>query len=55
MIDIDLLVKELRKRGHNVETVYPVPENAGEYELGIDGKIIPLVEARRLLERDEAM
>jgi len=52
MIDIDLLVQALRNRGHNVETVYPVPENAGEYEIGIDGRIIPLAEARLLLERD---
>jgi hypothetical protein len=54
MIDIDLLVKVLRKRGHTVETVIPVPENAGDYELSVDGTIMPLVEARRLLEEDAA-
>jgi hypothetical protein len=54
MIDIDLLVQVLRKRGHTVETVIPVPENAGDYELSVDGTIIPLAEARRLLELDEA-
>jgi hypothetical protein len=53
MIDIDLLVQVLRKRGHTVETVIPVPENAGDYELSVDGNIIPLVEARRMLEQDQ--
>lgn len=53
MIDIDLLVEVLRKRGHTVETVIPVPENAGDYELSVDGTILPLAEARHLLELDE--
>jgi hypothetical protein len=53
MVDIDLVVKVLRRRGHSVETVIPVPDNAGEYELSVDGNIIPLVEARRILERDD--
>jgi hypothetical protein len=53
-VDIDLLVRALRKRGHTVETTFPVPDNAGDYELSVDGNIIPLVEARQLLERDEA-
>jgi hypothetical protein len=53
MVDIDLLVSVLRKRGHTVETVIPVPENAGEYELSVDGIIMPLAEARQLLEQDE--
>jgi hypothetical protein len=52
-VDIDLLVKALRKRGHTVEATFPVPENAGDYELSVDGNIIPLLEARQLLERDE--
>ena len=54
MIDIDLLVQVLRKRGHSVDSVIPVPENAGEYELIVDGNLIPLTEARHLLERDDA-
>jgi hypothetical protein len=53
MVDIDLLVSVLRKRGHTVETIIPVPENAGDYELSVDGVIMPLADARRLLERDE--
>jgi len=53
MVDVDLLVDVLRRRGHTVESVFHVPENAGEYELIVDGNILPLAEARRLLERDE--
>jgi hypothetical protein len=30
-----------------------VPENAGEYELSVDGTILPLAEARHLLELDD--
>jgi len=40
MVDIDLLVKMLRRYGHTVESVIPVPENAGEYELSVDGNLI---------------
>jgi hypothetical protein len=54
MVDIDLLVQVLRKRGHTVETVIPVPENAGEYELSVDGTIFTLAEARHLLELDDS-
>lgn len=54
MIDIDLLVQVLRKRGHSVDSVIPVPDNAGDYELIVDGSLIPLIEARHLLELDDA-
>jgi len=54
MVDIDLLVQALRKRGHSVERVIHVPENAGEYELTIDGNTLNLEEARELLEQDQA-
>ena len=50
MVDIDLLVKMLRRYGHTVESVIPVPENAGEYELSVDGNLIPLEIARSMLE-----
>jgi hypothetical protein len=55
MVDIDLVVKILRTKGHRVDTVIPVPDNAGEYELGVDGDLITLEEARHLLERDGAL
>lgn len=54
MADIELLVKQLRLKGHTVEGVHPVPENAGVYELTVDGAPVNLEEARRILEADEA-
>ncbi|HEX4154444.1 MAG TPA: hypothetical protein VHY48_02405 [Acidobacteriaceae bacterium] len=52
MIDTELIVETLRKRGHTVESVIPVPENAGEYEFLVDGELLSLEETRALLERD---
>jgi hypothetical protein len=54
MVDIDLIVQTLRQHGHRVDSVIPVPENAGEYELVIDGNAFNLEETRELLEQDEA-
>ena len=54
MVDIDLLVKQLRRHGHTVEGVHQVPPNAGEWEFIIDGNFLNLDEARRVLELDEA-
>jgi hypothetical protein len=55
MIDIDLLVNQLRERGHNIESVISVPENAGEYEFILDGGMLSLAEARLLLEHDQEL
>jgi hypothetical protein len=52
MVDIELLVQTLRKRGHTVEDVHHVPSNAGEYELIVDGEALNLEEARQVLELD---
>ena len=52
MVDIDLIIKELRDNGHTVEDVHVVPPNAGEYALTIDGNALNLDEARQVLERD---
>ncbi len=52
MVDIELLVKALRKRGHTVQDLRHVPENAGEYEMVVDGNALNLEEARRVLELD---
>ena len=54
MVDIDLLVQALRRHNHTVESVFGVPENAGEYEFIVDGKPLSLTEVRHLLEADEA-
>lgn len=53
MVDIDLLVEQLRKRGHTVEGVIKVPANAGEYELIVDGEEVNLAEAEKILTEDE--
>jgi len=53
MIDIDLIVRALRARGHSVGNVISVPENAGEYEIYVDGSLLSLAEAVDLLEADE--
>ena len=52
MVDIDLLVAQLRAKGHAVEHVHPVPSNAGDYEFTIDGVALNLEDARELLTRD---
>jgi hypothetical protein len=52
MVDIDLLVEALRKRGHKVEGIFKVPDNAGEYEFIVDGNTLNLAETRQLLEAD---
>jgi len=53
-VDTELLVQSLRKRGHTVDGVIKVPDNAGDYEFIVDGQTITLDEARGLLERDQA-
>lgn len=53
MVDYDTLVMSLRSLGYNVERVIEVPANAGTAELVVDGKVIPLEEARRLIAAAE--
>ena len=53
MVDIDLLVEALRNRGLRVEEVISVPENAGVYEMTVDGTTLNLEQARSLLEQEE--
>jgi len=55
MVDINLLVAELRRHGHTVDSVIKVPDNAGDYEFIVDGGMLTLIEARLLLERDQAL
>ncbi|HVG27032.1 MAG TPA: hypothetical protein VM865_05465 [Acidobacteriaceae bacterium] len=54
MLDKELLVQALRKRGHTVESVISVPENAGDYEFMVDGELLSLDEVRALMEADDA-
>jgi hypothetical protein len=53
MVDTELLVQSLRKRGHTVDGVIKVPDNAGDYEFIVDGNTLTLEETRALLEHDQ--
>ena len=53
-IDVELIRKTLRDRGHAVGHIIPVPDNAGEFEFEVDGGLLSLSETRAMLERDEA-
>ena len=53
-IDVELIRKTLRDRGHAVGHIIPVPDNAGEFEFEVDGGLLSLSETRALLEHDEA-
>ena len=52
-VDTELIVNSLRKRGHTVEGVIKVPDNAGDYEFIVDGATLTLEETRALLARDQ--
>lgn len=54
MVDVDLLMKSLRARGYAVEHGHPIAENAGAYELQVDGRVLTLEQARALLEEETA-
>jgi hypothetical protein len=53
-VDTELIVQSLRKRGHTVESVIKVPDNAGDYEFIVDGTTLTLEETRELLARDQS-
>ena len=52
-VDTELLVQSLTKRGHTVQSVIKVPDNAGDYEFIVDGNTLTLEETRALLEHDQ--
>ena len=49
MVDYDTLVASLRMHGFAVERVMLVPENAGESQFMVDGKLLTLAEVRLML------
>jgi hypothetical protein len=51
-VDTDLIVEQLRVRGHEVGHVIPVSDNAGEFEFQVDGGLLSLAEVRALLEAE---
>lgn len=54
MVDYDTLVASLRTHGFTVDRVIEVPENAGESQLIVDGKLLTLTEVRQMLAEAEA-
>ncbi len=42
MLDIELLVQQLRIRGHKIDSVRAVAENNGDFEFMIDGHLLTL-------------
>ena len=53
MLDTDLLVTALKDKGHTVDSVFPVPSNAGDYEFIVDGETLTLDEVRALLAEEQ--
>lgn len=53
-VDTELIIQSLRRRGHTVEGVIKVPDNAGDYEFIVDGGTLSLEEVRAPLEHDQA-
>ncbi len=53
MVDHDTLVASLRNFGFNVERFIEVPENAGDSQILIDGKLFTLAQARLMLAESE--
>ena len=52
MVDLELLANALRAKGHAVEHGHKIPDNAGEYELQVDGRVLTLEQARGLLDEE---
>ena len=52
MVDTNLIVEQLRSRGHAVGHVNKLPENAGEWEFEVDGALVPLSEVRAVLDAE---
>ena len=53
MLDIELLVTQLRSQGHQVESIVPLAENAGEFQFMIDGHLLTLADVRGQLEQEQ--
>lgn len=54
MVDLELLANALRAKGHTVLHGHKIPDNAGAYELEVDGQVLTLEQARALLEDETA-
>lgn len=54
MVDTGLITQQLRAKGHTVEHVEVVSENAGDYTFIVDGQTLDLDSVRALLEDETA-
>lgn len=54
MLDEELLAAALRSKGHTVAHIHKISDNAGEYEVEVDGRVLTLEQARALLEDETA-
>ncbi len=54
MVDTGLITQQLRAKGHTVEHVEAVSENAGDWVFLVDGVTLNLEGARALLEEETA-
>ncbi len=53
MVDVSLIIQQLRARGHEVTHSAPLSENAGDYEFLVDGRLLVLSEVNALLESEQ--
>lgn len=54
MLDTGLLIDALLRRGHTVGHCFKTPENAGGYQMEVDGTLMTLDQVRNLMEQDDA-
>ncbi len=54
MVDIELILQQLRAFGHQVKHTFATPTNGGDHEFLVDGAVLTLEEVRTLLADDEA-
>ena len=53
MLDTGVLIAALQAKGHVVDSAFPVPSNAGDYEFIVDGETLTLDEVRALLAEEQ--
>lgn len=53
MVDIELILQQLRAFGHTVTHTFATPSNAGDHEFIVDGNVLTLEEVRALLAADD--
>jgi hypothetical protein len=52
MVDVPLILSELRARGYDARHATPLSENAGDYEFEVDGEMLVLAQVQALIESE---